>query len=237
MMILAIECSAKAASAAIGLDGELYAQYFQNNGQTHSRSIMPMIRDMFACCGKKLEDVDAIAVSVGPGSFTGLRIGIAAAKGLAWAGDKPCIAVSTLEAMAAQIAFAEGIICCGMDARRGQIYNALFESEGGKPQRLTPDRAISLEELGNELKDEKKSIITIGDGASLCYNHLKDNGLDVFKAPQNLIMQSAEGVLLAAQRLFEEGKTISCGELEPNYLRLSQAERERLEKIQGAGKF
>lgn len=230
-MILAVECSAKAASAAIGLDGELYAHYFQNNGQTHSRSIMPMVQDMLKCSGKRLEDVDAIAVAVGPGSFTGLRIGIAAVKGMAWAADKPCIAVSTLEAMAEQVSFFDGVICCAMDARRGQVYNALFETEKGNLKRLTPDRAISLQELGEELKNVKKRIITLGDGASLCYNHLRDSGIDVEMAPRNLAMQSAAGVLFAAQRLYCEGATISCSELEPNYLRLSQAERERLEKI------
>ena len=232
MNILAIESSAKAASVALGINGELYSQYFQNNGQTHSRSIMPMIRDMLVCAGKNTNDIDAVAVSVGPGSFTGLRIGIAAAKGIAWAGDKPCIPVSTLEAMAHQISIADGIICCAMDARRGQIYNALFSSHRGKLTRLTSDRAISIDELSIELKKEKNTIFTIGDGASLCYNMLSCMGKDVFMAPKNLIMQSAQGVLLASQNQAVMGNAIPASQLEPNYLRLSQAERERLEKTE-----
>ena len=128
------------------------AQSFQNNGLTHSRTLMPMVRDMLENCGAALEEVDVIAVAAGPGSFTGLRIGVATAKGLAWPGDKPCAGVSTLEAMAWTVAHMGGDLCPVMDARRHQVYNARFRCEEGRPVRLTGDRAISLEELGAELE-------------------------------------------------------------------------------------
>ena len=152
MKILALESSGTACSAALWGEEGLIAQSFQNSGLTHSRTLLPMVRDLLNNCGTGLEQVDVIAVAVGPGSFTGLRIGVSTAKGLAWAEDKDCAPCSTLESMAWPLAFfRDAVIVCAMDARRKQVYNALFQADGERLIRLAPDRAISLEELGEVL--------------------------------------------------------------------------------------
>lgn len=230
MLILALESSAKAASAALAKDGVLLAQNFQNNGLTHSKTLLPMAEDVLRRAGLSLADVDAVAVSHGPGSFTGVRIGVSTAKGLCWGAEKPAIGVSTLEGMAwcGEKAPEGSIICCAMDARRSQIYNALFRFVNGIPERCCPDRAIALEELADELKNCGKTVYVVGDGAELCYNYLKNAGLAAVLAPEENRMQSAWGVCRAA-----EGKTpVSAAALLPVYLRLSQAERERLARLE-----
>ena len=229
MMILALESSATACSAALCRDGELVAQSYQNSGLTHSRTLLPMVRDMLANSQLTLEQVDVIAVAAGPGSFTGLRIGVATAKGLAWPGNKDCAPCSTLESMAWPLAHMAGsLIICAMDARRKQVYNALFLATGTGLERLTPDRAISLEDLGAELKNYENSKIVVGDGAKLCYNTLTEEGIPMALAPKHLRMQSAWGVARAAEELAARGGLVKGGALVPQYHRLSQAERERL---------
>lgn len=228
-MILALESSAVACSVALCEDEMLIAQSFQNNGLTHSRTLMPMCEDLLQNCGLTLAEVDVIAVAAGPGSFTGLRIGVSAAKGLAWPGDKPCAGVSTLEAMAWTVAHMEGELCPAMDARRGQVYNARFTVRDGAPVRLTQDRAISLEDLGAELKNDRKTQIVVGDGAPLCYNYLQDLDVPVRMAPPHLRHQTAWGVARAALEQARQGALCDAGSLTPEYHRLSQAERERLE--------
>ena len=231
MNILALESSATACSVALCRDGELVAQSFQNSGLTHSRTLLPMVHDLLKNCGESLDKVDVIAVAAGPGSFTGLRIGVATAKGLAWGEDKDCAPCSTLESMAWPLAHMEGeLIVCAMDARRDQVYNALFLAEGDKLRRLSPDRAISLEELGEELKNYNNSKIVVGDGAKLCSNILTEAGLTLKLAPRYLRMQCAWGVARAAEELAAQGALVKGRELEPVYHRLSQAERERLER-------
>lgn len=232
MKILALESSAVACSVALCEDENLIAQSFQNNGLTHSRTLMPMCEDLLKNCGQTLDDVDLIAVAIGPGSFTGLRIGVAAAKGLAWPGDKPCAGVSTLEAMAWTVAHMGEELCPAMDARRGQIYNARFAAKDGAPVRLTEDRAIRLEELSAELKKDGKSQIIVGDGALLCYNHLQELGLPARLAPPHLRYQTAWGVARGALEQARRGTLTDARGLAPEYHRLSQAERERLEKAQ-----
>ena len=229
MMILALESSATACSAALCRDGELVAQSYQNSGLTHSRTLLPMVRDMLKNCQLTLEQVDVIAVAAGPGSFTGLRIGVATVKGLAWPEDKDCAPCSTLESMAWPLAHMAGsLIICAMDARRKQVYNALFLATGTGLERLTPDRAISLEDLGAELKNYENSKIVVGDGAKLCYNTLTEEGIPMALAPKHLRMQSAWGVARAAEELAARGGLVKGGALVPQYHRLSQAERERL---------
>lgn len=231
MMILALESSATACSAALCRDGVLVAQSYQSSGLTHSRTLLPMVEDMLKNCGSTLRDVDVIAVAAGPGSFTGLRIGVATAKGLAWADDKDCAACSTLESMAWPLAHMEGsLIICAMDARRHQVYNALFLAQGNKLERLTPDRAISLEELNQEVKKYDIPKFIVGDGAQLCYNALEEENPGLKLAPGHLRMQSAWGVARAAEDLVERGLLVKGGDLVPVYHRLSQAERERLER-------
>ena len=227
MRILALETSAKAVSAAVTEDGKVLCSGYQDTGLTHSRTLMPIVEAMLKNTGLTVQDCDAVAVAAGPGSFTGIRIGVSAAKGLAFAADKPCAAVSTLEAMARNVAHMDALVVCAMDARRSQIYNALFEIRGGKPVRLCGDRAISLAELGEELGKMQKSAFLVGDGAQLCYNTCLDMGIPAVLAPGNLVSQSAWGVAMAAF-----GQTPApAEELLPVYLRLSQAERERQARL------
>ena len=231
MKILALESSATACSAALCEDGVLIAQNWQNSGLTHSRTLLPMVEDMLKGCDAKLDEVDVIAVAAGPGSFTGLRIGVATAKGLAWPGDKSCAPCSTLESMAWSMAHLEDtVVVCAMDARRKQVYNALFLAKGGELERLCPDRAISLEELGGELKTVTKKMVIVGDGAKLCFNAMAEQGISVTLAPEHLRMQSAWGVARAAAELVKNDQLVSGAQLAPVYHRLSQAERERLER-------
>ena len=227
MRILAIESSARAASVAVTRDGALVAQYFQSSALTHSRTLLKMAENILADIELGLKDIDAVAVARGPGSFTGVRIGVAAAKGLCWGGDIPVIGVSTLEAMAWQGAFpGERVICSVMDARREQIYNAKFRYGDGTLRRLCQDRAIALEELVAEAKNDELPYFFVGDGARLCYNRFSEEGLTAFLPPEPMLMQTAWGVAMAARDKTPE----PAFDLEPNYLRLSQAERERLEK-------
>ncbi len=230
MKILALETSAKSVSAAVTEDGRILASAYQNAGMTHSVTLMPLVDAMLKNADLDKADMDLIAVAAGPGSFTGLRIGVSAAKGLAWALDKPCCGVSTLEAMAENLRHMDATVICAMDARRSQIYNAVFSARDGQLDRLTPDRAIGLPELAEELKKGEKVKIIVGDGAKLCYTYLSENGLPCSMAPEMLRMQNAVGVALSAEAMARRGETVSARDLVPNYLRLSQAERERLAK-------
>ena len=234
MKILALETTAKAASCAVLREGAPLATAWQATGLTHSRTLMPMVEDMLKNSELTLADMDAIAVAAGPGSFTGLRIGIAAVKGLAWAGDKPCVGVSTLEAMAWPLAHMTGTIVCSMDARRQQIYNAVFAAENGSLKRLCPDRAISLAEAAEELRQLPGPLIIVGDGWKLCTEFLMEQGIACQAAPAHLRLQSAVGVAMAAESLGVEAR-VSAQELAPVYLRLSQAERERLARLGSLG--
>ena len=227
MLILALESSAKAASVALMQDAELLAQYSQCSGLTHSRTLLPMVEDMLKNTDKKLADVDFIAVAHGPGSFTGIRIGVSTVKGLAWASDKKCVGVSTLAAMAWHGAAAGGLVCPVMDARRSQVYNALFEIKDSAPERLCRDRAIELSELAAELKGYDREVLLVGDGARLSFDYLTAEGISCRIAPQNLLYQSAWGVGMEALRI-EPG---TADDLLPVYLRLSQAERERQARL------
>ena len=228
MLMLALESSAKAASAAVFQDEKLLGLTVENSGLTHSRTLLPMAEGLLKNLDRSVRDIDLVAVAHGPGSFTGLRIGMAEAKGLCWALQVPAVGVSTLEAMAWGGPDMDGtMLCCAMDARRGQVYNALFTVAEGKPVRLTPDRAIALADLEPELISYKKPWVLLGDGAELCYNTLCNKGLSLHLAPEPLRIQSARGVGRAA--MGREPRPVD--ELLPVYLRLSQAERERQAKL------
>lgn len=228
MLILAFESSAKSASVALVKDGVILSQYTQCTELTHSKTLLPMCEDMLKNCEVKISDIDAIACARGPGSFTGIRIGVATVKGMAWAADKPCIGVSTLEAMAWHGVPAGGIICPVMDARRSQVYNAVFRIENNMPVRLTEDRAISIEEL---IKENHENVFLVGDGAKITAQQFEAANIKYRMAPENLVYQDAWGVAKAA-----EGKELlTSAELLPVYLRLSQAERERQERMQRNG--
>ena len=227
MLTLAFESSAKAASAALCEGESLIAAVTQVSGLTHSRTLLPMAEDLLKNTELSMKDVECFAVAQGPGSFTGIRIGVSTVKGLAWAAEKPCVGVSTLAAMAWNGTAAGGLVCAVMDARRGEVYNALFRIEDGKPRRLCADRAISLSLLAEELAETGEAPFLIGDGAGITEAFLREKGLPFRTAPENLRWQNAWGVAMEAC-----GKPLQTSqELLPVYLRLSQAERERQAKM------
>ena len=230
MLTLAFETSAKAASVALTENGKLLGESYQNTGLTHSQTLMVMAEDLLKQCGKTMADVTAVAVAEGPGSFTGVRIGVAAAKGLAWGGQLPCYGVSTLEAMAVSLGVYEGTVCACMDARRSQVYNALFRVEGGKLTRISEDRAIALAELKTELEHIDGPIFLVGDGAVLTHKTLSGEIPNLILPPEHRLHQRAVGVALLAEQKQTAGESGDGNALSPNYLRLSQAERERMEK-------
>ena len=232
MLILGIETSAKACSAALCRDGELLAQSYERTGLTHSRTLLPMIENMLSNTETPKNAIDAIAVAQGPGSFTGIRIGISTAKGLCWGLGIPAVGVSTLEAMAQSARFVpEGtIVCPAMDARRNQLYNALFTVQNGALVRLTEDRAIAADALAEELSGSGKNVWVLGDGWAICEKALKEHGAACTVAPEELRWQTAFGVCLAALDKTPAG----AEDLLPVYLRLSQAERERQSRMNEA---
>lgn len=232
MLILAFETSAKAASAALLEDGKLLAESYQNTGLTHSQTLMVMAENLLHQCGKTVTDVSAVAVAAGPGSFTGVRIGVAAAKGFAWGREVPCYGVSTLEAMALSLGAYQGYVCPVMDARRSQVYNALFYVNHSSLERITEDRAIALAQLKQELAPLTEPVFLVGDGSVLTYKTLSGDIPNLVMPPEHRMHQRAAGVALLAAQKQAAGETGDGAALTPNYLRLSQAERERLEREQ-----
>lgn len=237
-MLLALECSAGAASAAVIDHGRLLAEFYTNVKLTHSQTLMPMVEGMLSASGLTLPQMDGFAVSAGPGSFTGVRIGVAALKGMAWPLNKPCAAVSSLAAMAENLAGWDCVVCGVMDARCNQVYNALFRSSRQGMTRLCGDRALLIPELGAELTALCRSpdtaglpVIFLGDGAELCFAALAEELPAAVLAPEHLRYQRAAGVAAAAEKLFAAGETVTAAELMPVYLRLPQAERELKKKL------
>ncbi len=235
MLTLAFETSAKAASVALMEEGKLLGESYQNTGLTHSQTLMVMAEDLLKQCGKTISDLTAVAVAEGPGSFTGVRIGVAAAKGLAWGGQLPCYGVSTLEAMAQSLGIYQGHVCACMDARRSQVYNALFSVQNGEFARICEDRAIALADLKEELLTLKGPVFLVGDGSVLTYKTLSGEVSNLVLPPEHRMHQRAVGVALLAEEMQQRGETGDGNALSPNYLRLSQAERERLEKMNANG--
>ena len=230
MLILAFETSAKAGSVALLDEQKLLGESYQNTGLTHSQTLMVMAEDLLKQCGKTVADITAVAVAEGPGSFTGVRIGVAAAKGFAWGGQLPCYGVSTLEAMAESLGIWQGYVCPCMDARRSQVYNALFYVNQGKIERIREDRAIALSDLAEELKVLTEPVFLVGDGSNLTYKTLSAEIPDLVLPAEHRMHQRATGVALLAARKIAGGESGDGNALTPNYLRLSQAERERMEK-------
>lgn len=237
MRLLAFDSTAKIASVAVREDGRTLAAYTVDNGLTQSELLLPMAEDMLRSLKLGFDDIDCYATSVGPGSFTGVRIGVSLIKGLAFGRDIPCVEVSTLEALAENLSPIEGIIVPCMDARRQQVYNALFECSGGELHRLTEDRAISLMALAEELKNySDKKIYLSGDGYAIAKEYLDKAGVVCECTPEALIGQSALSVAVVAERMAERGDTVSDRDISPVYLRLPQAERERLERLKNERK-
>ncbi len=228
MLILGLDSSAVAGSCALceisGEKTQVIAESFINTKQTHSQTLMPMAENMLKSVGAGFDKLDRVAVTSGPGSFTGVRIGVSAAKGLGYALGVPCVGVSALHAIALGLTGFEGVICAVMDARRSQFYNALFSVKGGKPVRITPDRAISAEELETELLSYNEKIYLAGDGAELAARTFERVSPE--HAPPALRFPKASSVCIASS----EYEAVAAAELMPVYLRLPQAERERIEK-------
>lgn len=234
MKLLSFESSAIAASVCVTDEEKLIAQYYQNCGLTHSCTLLPMAENLLESTGLTLADIDAFAVASGPGSFTGVRIGVSTVKGLAQGTDKLCMGVSSLKSMAWNLCIPEqkSFICAVMDARAGQLYNGIFQLRRGAPHRLTPDRLITIDELREELISLGQSYILVGDGAQLCYNELKGSVAGLSIAPANLCYPHAYGVAMLARQYFIKGQGVRAEELEETYLRAPQAERERLANTQ-----
>lgn len=227
-LILAVDTTAKPVSCALAEGDRVLASYYANTGLTHSQTLLPMIESLLQTSDKRMEDVDALAVNAGPGSFTGVRIGVSAVKGLAFTGDLPCVAVSTLECMAEHTAVLPGaVICCLMDARCQQVYGALFEKdESGAVRRLMEDEALTIAQMGEKVVELQRPVILVGDGSEMCYRIWKDTIPNVLLAPASVRFQNAAATALIAVRMYEQGQTVSAEELLPLYLRLPQAERE-----------
>jgi len=230
MKILAIDSSAKAATAAI-LDGEhALASYTVDNGLTQSELLMPMLESLIGSLGIKYSDIELFAVSSCPGSFTGVRIGAALIKGIAFGRGLPCVGVSTLEALALNAEGLSGLIVPVMDARRSQFYTASFKSDGEHTERLCPDRAIGIDELAEELRSTELPIYLVGDGYALAKRMLLERGVKTENTPLALINENAVSVGRLGYRKYLAGNFGTDSELKPGYLRLPQAERERLER-------
>lgn len=236
MKLLSLETSATAASCCV-TDGEtVLARSSVNAGLTHSRTLMPMVEATLSCADLTVADVEAVAVAVGPGSFTGIRIGVATAKGLAFPADLPCVAVSTLEAMAHCLSglSLSGRVCAVMDARCKQVYTATFTIENGTLTRETPDEAMAMDDLFARLKTADTPVYLIGDGAAICYEAGRETVPSLVLLPPALRLQDAVGVAAVAARELAAGNTVKSEALLPTYLRLPQAERELKAKQEAA---
>lgn len=227
MRILGVDSTATAASAAVFADGKLLTVNFSNTGLTHSQTLLPMIDGVLKTAGVDVKDIDCFAVSNGPGSFTGVRIGVSAVKGLAQPFGKKCIGISTLQVIAKPLENTGVYAVSVMDARCNQVYTAQFDCKNGF-RRVTPDEAISIADLTEQLKKIDGKVMLIGDGANLCYNKMKEELPGISIAPLGIRYQSASSVALIASELISDNPDAgeSADELLPMYLRLSQAERE-----------
>ncbi|MGI6031527.1 MAG: tRNA (adenosine(37)-N6)-threonylcarbamoyltransferase complex dimerization subunit type 1 TsaB [Eubacteriales bacterium] len=233
MIVLGVDSSARSASVAVAQEDVILGESFLNNGLTHSQTLQPMVDHLLEVLGMTLADIDVMAVNSGPGSFTGIRIGVAAVKGMAFARDTACVGVSTLYSLARNVGPWPGLICAAMDARCGQVYNALFRQGEKGLERLCEDRAITVSQLAQELAEWKKSVIFVGDGAALCYNNISKELQDVVLAPENIRYARGSSVALAGRELYDHHR-VSSFELVPTYLRPSQAERERTARMEAA---
>ncbi len=235
MKILSLDSTALVCSVAVSEGDKLISEITINTGNTHSETLLPAVENSLKLSGTSIDDIDVFACSVGPGSFTGVRIGAATIKGIAYGKSKPCVALSTLDALAENLSCFDGLICPVMNARRGQVYNALYRCERGIITRLCPDRAISVEELDRELCEYKEPVYLCGDGYDIT---LKGSKLTKYEnVPHRLRLQSAYSVCICALRKYERGEYVTDKELAPTYLRPSQAERERMERLEKEDKL
>lgn len=230
MKILAVDTSANVATAAVVADGKLVAESILNHKKTHSEKIMPMIDSVLKDAEIGINDIDLFAVANGPGSFTGLRIGVSTVKALAHAADKPIVGISTLEAMAYNLFDVDGLISPIMDARRSQVYNAVYRFERGLLVEVTEPRALAIEECLDGFAVEEK-VYFLGDGVPVHEEIIKKTmGERAVIAPVTALLQRASSLAVLAELKFIEGKSDTYQSLMPFYLRKSQAEREYEER-------
>ena len=230
LIILALDSTAEVSSVAVCDRERLLSEITVNTGNTHSATLLPAVEQALRMAEITVNDVDVFACSTGPGSFTGVRIGAATIKGIAYGKNKPCVSVSTLEALAYNLHDRDGIICPVMNARRQQVYNALFESKGGRLTRLCPDRALAISELDEELSAVTSPIYLCGDGYDITENGFNKTSIDQVGIRQRC--QSGYSVAQIALEKYENNYTVTDLELAPIYLRPSQAERERQARLE-----
>lgn len=231
MKILAIDSTAKMASVALAEDEKILGEFYIHTSLTHSQTLVPMVADLLKNAGVSIGEIELFAASVGPGSFTGVRIGVSALKGMALPKNTPCAAVSTLEAMAQNLRSFDCEICCVMDARCNQVYQAFFSSRDGQIIRKSDDRAILIEDLRKDIEKYPACVHLVGDGADLCYNKL---GLkNVKNTAEPVKYQRASGVARVAFRKYQAGEIVPAARLNPVYLRMPQAERELKKRVAG----
>lgn len=231
MKILALDSSGLVASVAVMEDDNLLGEYTINHKKTHSQTLLPMLDEVAKMIELDLKTVDVIAVSAGPGSFTGLRIGSATAKGLALALDKKIVSVPTVDALAYNIWNCTDVICPLMDARRQQTYTGLYTFEDGRMQTLLPQCVVQIEEIINKVNDMGKPVVFLGDGVPVFADFIAQHCKVPYQyAPAHCNKQRAASVAALGAILYAEGKAEPAAEHKPDYLRLSQAERERQEK-------
>lgn len=232
MVILAFDSTSRVATVAVADGARVLSSFSADSGLTQSELLLPMAREALTAAHLGFDDVDLYAVTVGPGSFTGVRIGAAVVKGLAFSRDVPCAPVSTLEALAENLVPLDGLFCPVMDARRGTVYSALFRAENGAPLRLSDDRLLPLADLIAELKQAYPGtpVRFVGDAAGTAEDAARAAGLSVAPVPASLVLQNAGSVARCGARLAAASKAVSPAALAPVYLRATQAERDRLEK-------
>ena len=233
MKILAVDSSSITASVAITEDEKVIAEFFMNAGLTHSQTLAPMIDAVLNSSNTKPEDIDVYAITTGPGSFTGLRIGAATVKAMAFANNRPCVGVSSLEALAYNSSIESGLICACMDARCDQVYTALFESSGGVIRRVTEDSADLIPNLTEKLKNMDKNVEFVGDGALSCYNRIMaSESSDRYSIlPEYNRYVKAYNIARLALKKYNCGEFCTSENLELNYLRAPQAERQLNERL------
>ena len=231
MKILAFDGTAKAATVAVSEDDKILGLYTIDNGLTQSELLLPMAENLLSSLKLSFGDIDLFATSVGPGSFTGVRIGVSLVKGLAFGRNVPCVAVSTLEALAENLNGFCGIIVPCMDARRGQVYSAIFKCDGRSIERISDDEAIALSALAEKLKQyESECIYLCGDGYAVARKALTEAGVNLCQTPDLLVLENAASVTKVTKRKYDNGEIMTDSEISPVYLRMPQAERERLER-------
>ncbi len=231
MTILAMDTSAKAASVCLASEDKIIGEFFIKTSLTHSQTLVPMVEQLCKQSDVPMENIEAVAINAGPGSFTGVRIGVAAAKGIAFQQNLPCVSVSTLESMAYNMLGSDCVVCALMDARCSQVYNAMFRVKRESVERLCDDRAVSMTDLKLDLQKYTDKVVFVGDGAHIAFKSLENSLENVFLAPMIRITQTAASVACAAFKQINEGNTLTPAELMPVYLRLPQAQRELNKKL------